>query len=226
MIEKLSISVVVPALNAAGGLEKTVQGIIRSVNEVIVADGGSTDATQAVAERLGARVIQAEKGRGPQLRAGAAAASSAWLLFLHADTRLSPGWQDAARQFMEQPGNHIQAAAFRFRLDAQHPAARRLERIVAWRCRCFGLPYGDQGLLIHRAFYERLGGFNAIPLMEDVDMVRRIGRRNMVMLKADAITSAARYQRNGYWRRSARNLILLGLYWLGVPPRFLVRIYG
>ena len=97
---------------------------------------------------------------------------------------------------------------------------------MAWRCRCFGLPYGDRGLLIHRAFYERLGGFNAIPLMEDVDMVRRIGRRNMVMLKADAITSAARYQRNGYWRRSARNLILLGLYWLGVPPRFLVRIYG
>lgn len=223
--ETVNISVVVPTLNAAIGLERMIAGLDGCAREVIAADGGSTDGTQALAERLGMRVVQTEEGRGTQLRAGAAMASGAWLLFLHADTNLGPGWQRPVSLFMEQPGNDARAAAFRFRLDDPHQAARRLERIVDWRCRRFGLPYGDQGLLIHRAFYEQLGGYKAIPLMEDVDIVRRIGRSNIKMLNADAITSAARYRRNGWRRRSARNLVLLSLFWLGVPPRMLVRLY-
>ena len=223
---KLDISVVIPTLNAVDGLESTLANLGDAASEVIVVDGGSSDGTLLLAEQLGARLVKAERGRGVQMRAGAAAARGGWLLFLHADTKLGEGWQEDVRRFIGQPGNESRAAAFCFKLDDGDRAARRLERLVAWRCRRFGLPYGDQGLLIQRVFYERLGGFKPIPLMEDVDLVRRIGRQNIVMLDTDAVTSAARYRRNGYWRRSARDLLLLSLYWLGVPPRLLVRAYG
>lgn len=127
---------------------------------------------------------------------------------------------------MGDPANLERVAVFRFSLDEASPPARRLERLVAWRSRFFGLPYGDQGLLISRRFYERLGGFRAMPLMEDVDLVRRIGRRHLVLLDARAITSAARYRRDGWLLRSLRNLLCLTLYFLGLPPRLLLRFYA
>lgn len=225
-IREMPVSVVVPTLNAAAGLGRAIGAVADKVSEVIVVDGGSGDCTVEIANDLGARVIAAEKGRGVQLAAGAAGATSDWLLFLHADTRLHAGWQEPAAAFIAEGRNSRRAAYFQFRLDDSSPKAKRLERLVAWRCRRFGLPYGDQGLLISRAFYQELGGFKPIPLMEDVDFVRRIGRYNLVMLEADAVTSAARFKRDGYWLRSLRNLFLLGLYTLGVPPRWLVRVYG
>ncbi len=95
-----------------------------------------------------------------------------------------------------------------------------------WRAATLGLPYGDQGLLIAKGFYEALGGYRPLPLMEDVEFARRIGRRRMVILEAEAVTSAARYRRHGWWLRPLRNLTLLGLYFLGAPPRILLRLYG
>ena len=109
---------------------------------------------------------------------------------------------------------------------AAEPGARRIERWAAWRCRALALPYGDQGLLISRAHYGRLGGFHPLPLMEDVDLVRRIDRNDLVPLEADAITSADRYRRDGWWLRPLRNLTCLSLYFAGVPPRTLRRLYG
>src|SRR5262249_6449201 len=103
--------------------------------------------------------------------------------------------------------------------------ARRVERLVAWRCRTFGLPYGDQGLVLARGFYRRLGGFRPLPLMEDVDLVRRIGRRPLVMLEAGAVTSARRYERDGWLRRPLRNLACLTLYFAGLPTPVLQRLY-
>ncbi len=217
---------VVPALNAAASLQALLPTLRQYVAEVVVVDGGSDDGTAEVAERLGARVVAAERGRGQQLAAGAEAAQRQWLLFLHADTRLQEPWAVEVRRFIGHPENRNRGACFEFRLDDATSKARRLERLVNWRCRRFGLPYGDQGLLAHRSLYERAGGFRPIPLMEDVDLIRRIGRGNIVVLEADAITSARRYRRDGYWRRPARNLCLLSLYWLGVPPRLLVKAYG
>jgi hypothetical protein len=157
-----------------------------------------------------------------QLRAGAAAANAPWLLFLHADTCLAPGWAAEAAAFMaDDPGR---AGYFRMRLDDEAAAARRLERVVAWRSRVLGLPYGDQGLLISAALYRQLGGHAAIPLMEDVDLARRLGRGRLRALGSAAVTSAARYRR-GYLRRSCRNLALLALYFCGVPPDRLARLY-
>jgi hypothetical protein len=127
---------------------------------------------------------------------------------------------------MAHEGNRARAAYLRFRLDDRSPAARRIEAIVDWRCRLLALPYGDQGLLIAAAFYRALGGFRPLPLMEDVDLVRRIGRRRLVPLAADAVTSAARYRREGYLSRPLRNLGCLALYFLGLPPRVILRLYG
>jgi rSAM/selenodomain-associated transferase 2 len=221
----VEISVVIPTLDAAATLSGTLQ-TLGGVSEVIVADGGSHDTTLDVATRHGARFIRAPKGRGYQLAAGADLARGDWLLFLHADTRLDPDWKTAVEAFVADPMNKKMAATFNFRLDDNSPQARRLEWIVAWRGRSLGLPYGDQGLLIHRDLYRAVGGYRAWELMEDVDLVRRIGRKRLVTLPSAARTSAARWKQEGWLARSARNLFCLSLYFLRVPPRLIARIYG
>lgn len=224
------LSVVIPTLDAAATLPATLAGLAPAraaglVRETLVVDGGSHDDTAQVAARAGARVLAAPRGRGSQLAAGAEAVEGDWLLFLHADTVLDAGWAAAARAFIARPDAAARAAAFRFALDDPDPRARRIERMVRWRVRVLGLSYGDQGLLISRALYREVGGYRPLPLMEDVDMVRRLGRARLVVLDAAALTSAARYRRDGWWRRPARNLLVLGLHYLGVPPGLLRRLY-
>lgn len=217
------LSVVIPTLNAAAQLPATLAAMGSAAAEVVVADGGSADGTEGLARSLGARVIAASRGRGSQLAAGIAAARGPWLLLLHADTRLAPGWAGAVRTAMAEPGR---AFHFRFALDDAAPAARRLERAVAWRCRALALPYGDQGLLIHRDLLAAAGGMRPLPLMEDVDLIRRLGRARLGALDIAALTSAERWRRGGYLARSARNLLCLSLWFLGVPPRIIARVYA
>jgi rSAM/selenodomain-associated transferase 2 len=217
------LSVVIPALNAAATLPDTIAALDGVPAEIVIAAGGSRDGTAAAAARLGAVVVEPSGGRGVQLAAGVAAARGPWLLLLHADTRLAPGWTQAIRGAMRDPGR---AAYFRFVLDDDAPAARRLERAVAWRCRVLALPYGDQGLLIHRDLLAAVGGVKPLPLMEDVDLIRRLGRARLRALDVAAVTSAERWRRDGYLRRSARNLGCLTLWSLGVSPRIIARLYG
>jgi len=226
------ISVVIPTLNAEATLPRcfdcliqaTVKGLVRAV---IVADGGSGDGTVMLAEEVGAHVVSSPRGRGKQLAAGAEAAHSDWLLFLHADTALEPGWEAEAESFIERSGvARPRAAAFRFALDDFGFSARMLEWLVGLRCFLFGLPYGDQGLLISRRHYRKIGGYRPLPLMEDVDIVRRIRRRHLVMLRSRAVTSAERFRKDGYARRSLRNLSILFLYALRVPAQVLAKLYG
>jgi rSAM/selenodomain-associated transferase 2 len=226
--EHINVSVVIPTFDAARELPATLAALAdaRLVVEIVVADGGSNDDTVGVAEAGGARIVNASRGRGTQLAAGAAAASGDWLLFLHADCRLAPGWEAAVAAFVAAPGAPGRAGYFAFALDDAGPAARRLEHIVAWRCRVFALPYGDQGLLIARALYDKVGGFAALPLMEDVEFVRRLGRRRLVLLGAPAYASTRRYREGGYIRRPLRNLLCLSLYFMGVPARHIARLYG
>ena len=208
----------IPTLNAAHLLPPLLKQL-RDMGEVILADGGSVDAIAA----LGRQLVVAPPGRGSQLAAGAAAAQGAWFLFLHADTRLGEGWQAGVLAALALPSR---AHYFRFALDDPSPQARRLEAAVAWRCRWLALPYGDQGLLISRPLYMALGGYRPLPLMEDVDLVRRLGRARLSPMGARAITSAERWRRDGWSRRSARNLLTLGLYLCGVRPERLVRFYA
>ena len=222
-----SLSVVIPTLDAAATLPRTLDALRSWPGaEIVVADGGSTDDTVAVAEAAGARVVQAPRGRGVQLAAGATATGGNWLLFLHADSVPQAGWIEAVTDFIADPANAMRASVFALRFDDPAPAARRLERVVAWRTQHLGLPYGDQGLLIARTCYDSLGGFRPLALMEDVDMARRIGRHRLAMLPAAVLTSAVRYRREGWVRRSLRNLACLALYYLGLPPRLIARVYG
>lgn len=227
------ITVVIPTLNAAADLGPTLAALVPAVidgvvADVVIADGGSDDETVKVAELSGAKLVTAQAGRGAQLAAGASAGRGDWLLFLHADTVLSKGWhEEVARHIARIGAGRVddQAAAFRFALDDAGLQPRMLEAMVRLRCQLFKLPYGDQGLLISRALYDDVGGFKEIPLMEDVDLVWRLGRRRIGLLETKAVTSSIRFRRDGYFMRSTRNLALLMLFVLRVPPTTLARYY-
>lgn len=192
------------------GLE---MGLIR---EVILVDGGSSDETKRIADTAGANVIDCSAGRGRQLRAGADAARSDWLLFLHADTVLSRDWAErAAAHMTDNPGK---AAAFTLAYRSDASRARWLAGRANWRSRVLGLPYGDQGLLISRSLYDKIGGFEDIPLMEDVSIVRRIGKKRLSVLSAEARTSGEKYEQAGWRRRAWRNAFLVVRYFLGADP--------
>jgi rSAM/selenodomain-associated transferase 2 len=228
------ITVVIPTLNAGKHLARTLTALVPAavdglVREVIIADGGSTDATAEIAEASGATFLTAERGRGQQMRAGARAAKSRWLLFLHADTVLQAPWEDEAVRFIRavDHGDAPEAAGvFRFALDDSGVSARLLEAVVHLRGIALRLPYGDQGLLISRRLYEGVGEFQPMALMEDVEMARRLGRSRIIRLNARALTSPRRYRQDGYIRRMLRNMTCLTLYYLRVPPRYLVKLYG
>lgn len=223
------LSIVIPTLNAAGELPATLEPLVAGavdglVAQLVVADGGSTDQTLAIADAAGADIVCAVPGRGGQLAAGAGRARGDWLLFLHADTSLDPAWVGKVKAFIGEMGPDC-AGYFRFALDDERFRARLLERLVALRCRGLALPYGDQGLLISRRLYDRIGGYPVLPLMEDVAIARRLGRRHLRPMSVRAVTSAARYRREGYLRRGLRNLACLACYFLGVQPARLVRLY-
>lgn len=232
--DRAMFSVVLPTYNAAGSLPLTLAGLLDAnrqglIADVTVSDGGSSDDTVEIAEAAGARVVLSPRGRGAQLAAGAAEAKGAWLLFLHADTRLSADWVDAAVMHAETAFDR-RAAVFRlaFAENGWRPD------LVAFggnlRARLLGLPYGDQGLLISRPHYDRLGGYRKdLPLFEDIDLVRRIvrtgGRRALSILPAVAATSAVRYEREGYTRRVVGNARLLIAYLSGTDPAVLAERY-
>jgi rSAM/selenodomain-associated transferase 2 len=218
------VSVVIPVLNRSAELADSLRAL-PEVGEVIVVDGGSSDGSAETAARHGARVVTSAPGRGKQLRAGAEQASCRWLLFLHADTRLDPAaWSSISRMVAREDTNR--AGFFRFALDDPAWQARLIERGVGLRVALLALPYGDQGLLIHRSLYEEIDGYRDMPLMEDVDLVRRLGRTRLVRLAGTATTSAERWRGRGWARQSVSNLKCLLLYLLGAPAERIAAIRG
>lgn len=220
----MNLSIVIPTLNAAATLSQMLRALEQG-DECIIVDAFSTDSTREIAAANGAMLLVSEPGRGGQLRAGAVAATGDWLLFLHADTELAPGWRKVVEAYTRQSGAERCAAVFRFSLDSPDWRARLIELGVAVRVFLFGLPYGDQGLLIRRSYYEALGGYDSIPIMEDVDFVRRIGRQRIRVLPCKARTSAIRWRSDGWVRRSLRNLYCLFLFYRGVSPFEIRKIY-
>ena len=218
------ISVVIPTVNSERLLPRCFDSLITAavrgvVREVIVSDAGSSDSTLEIADAAGAHIVHARKGRGQQLAEGAAIARSDWLLFLHPETALEPGWEVEAESFidqavMEQP----RAAVFRFALEDFGNAARRAEALAGLRTAMFALPFGDQGMLIPKRLYQKIGGYRALADMEDADLVRRIGRRRLVSLRARAV-NAARPPKS-----ALRGAALILLHALRVPSGVLARL--
>ena len=163
-------------------------------------------------------------GRARQMNAGAAAPRGRWLLFLHVDSRLAPGWADAIRR--AGTDSRTVGGCFRLALDSPDWRARVIERGVRLRVRLLGLPYGDQGLFVRRDVFDAMGGYRDLPLMEDLDLVRRLKRAGR--LHRDSLTvstSPRRWERDGWFRRSVVNPCLATLYCLGISPRVLARLY-
>jgi rSAM/selenodomain-associated transferase 2 len=232
------LTVVVPTFNAADSLPATlaalrdevarasaIKGLQVPELEIVVSDGGSSDGTPTMAEGLGARVVSAAKGRAAQLRAGAAVARGEWLLFIDADTRLAEGWAARVAGFIANPANLGRAAAFTLKLDSDAPWAHRLEALIERRSRWLALPTGRQGLLISRSFYDALGGYPELPSLEDVDLINRIGAERLRVLPIAAITSAARYQGEGWLKRMMRDAVCVVLCLIGVPTNQVVRLH-
>lgn len=231
-MERPPISVVIPALNAEARLAACLDALVpaaveRLVREVVLVDGGSEDATREIADGFGATVLTASPGRGGQLKAGAEAARGEWFLFLHADTVLEDGW---AQEVSELIRNGIyDAGVFRLRFDAAGLAPRVVAFGANWRTRLARAPYGDQGLLISRAAYEAIGGYANAPLFEDVDIIDRLlrtrGANSLNLFRAAAVTSADRYERDGYVNRVVKNFILFARYRFGAAPEDLAKAY-
>lgn len=220
------VSVIVPVWHDAQALERLLTAEAAASEEWIVVNGDPDDQTlQPIRARFPAVTwLDAPRGRGPQMNAGAARASGAWLLFLHADTRLPARWRDELARV--QAAGDARWGCFRFGLDSNAWQARLIEYGVALRVRLLRLPYGDQGLFVRRDVFDAVGGFPAIPLMEDVALVRRLsGESPPWRSSLVARTSARRWQRDGWWRRSALNVSLLVRYWWGVPPERLAARY-
>ncbi|MEM9342104.1 MAG: TIGR04283 family arsenosugar biosynthesis glycosyltransferase [Pseudomonadota bacterium] len=214
------LTIVIPTLNAAedlpGALEALIEGLAAGlIRELIVSDGGSTDETSAIADAAGATVLNGPAGRGGQLHRGAETARGTWILLLHADTQLSPGWTEAVQTHIAETLDTAAYFRLRFRSSGVMPAL-----VSGWanlRSRRFGLPYGDQGLLISKAQLIDIGGVPKLPLMEDVALARALKGR-LRMLPAEALTSAAKYERDGWFRRGRRNLWTLSRYLMGADP--------
>lgn len=218
------ISVVIPTLNAADALPECLGALMEGlhaglIRDLIISDGGSADLTLEIAEEAGARIVTGAPSRGGQLRRGCAETGGDWILILHADTVLQPGWAEAVSAHLTRRT----PAAFRLAFRARGIAPKWVSGWANLRSRIFGLPYGDQGLLVPRDAYHAAGGYPDQPLMEDVELARRLPR--ITLLETRAFTSAERYERAGWLRRGSRNLWTLLRYFLGADPQVLAQAY-
>jgi rSAM/selenodomain-associated transferase 2/rSAM/selenodomain-associated transferase 1 len=218
------LSVIIPTLNEAGQIARTIAAAASAEAEILVSDGGSTDRTIAIARSLGARIVTGDRGRAGQQNRGAAAAQGEVLLFLHADTRLPRNYGDHIFDVMMDRRTVL--GAFRFETDVQTPAMRWIARFTNLRAGWLNLPYGDQGLFMRRTDFNRFGGFPDTPIAEDLYLVRKMTRHGRVSLApAAAVTSGRRWRRLGPLRTTLINTTIAIGCLAGVPPERLAPLY-
>ena len=214
-------SVVIPVLNDARSLCRLLDDLRNSGFEIVVVDGGSDDDSVAVASTVG-RVVSSPRGRGAQMDAGARIAGGDWLWFLHADTRAPVA---AVRELVERRREPAWGF-FAVRLDARPWPYRMIERTMSWRSAASGIATGDQGIFVHRELLDAVGGVPKQPLLEDVELCRRLRRlAKPVLMSVPLVTSARRWERHGI----ARSIVLMWWlrfrYFMGADPKALARHY-
>jgi rSAM/selenodomain-associated transferase 2 len=211
-----NISVIIPTLNEAANLTKCFPTDSQEV-EVIVADGESQDGTAEMAAAQGWKVCVSHPGRGRQMNAGAKIASGEIFLFLHADTRLPEDFAAHIRRILALPG--VSAGAFLLRVNSSQRQMRIIERVANWRSRRLQLPFGDQAIFLRAEQFWSVGGFPDLPIMEEVELIRRLRRHGRIgTAPVPVVTSARRWQKRGLWKTTLLNQVCLAAYYLGVSP--------
>jgi uncharacterized protein len=224
-ITDLKVSIIVPTLNEGSIIEKTLTEIRQlSPYELIVSDGGSVDDTLLIANRLCHRVITGCSGRGLQMNAGAKVATGDILLFLHADNRLEPDSYLKMHQCMKDP--KWIGGAFTLCIESDKRLLKLITLLANIRSKYFGLAYGDQGFFVRKEIFNKMNGFAPIPICEDLDFYQRLKKKGPVMLlKEKAHTSPRRWNQEGIFFTTARNILIAVLFGLGFPPRILTKWY-
>jgi rSAM/selenodomain-associated transferase 2 len=225
------LGVVIPCRNEAGSLPALLaqlQSAPELVAAVVVVDGGSHDGSARLAALGGAQVLRCGPNRGLQLAAGAATLTTPWLLLLHGDVRLPPGWAEAVgNAIARSDANHGPAWWFDLGIQGVDPALRLVELAVAWRSRWRQLPYGDQGLLLGRPLLERAGGIPPLPLMEDLELARRLAPLTRLRSLGLALAvSDRRWRERGVWQTTLANARLRRLWRQGIPIETLAALYA
>jgi rSAM/selenodomain-associated transferase 2 len=220
------VSLIIPVFRDTAEARKLLVTLVPDSRvEIIIVDGGcDLNLDKITASRTDVKLLRTSPGRGRQMNVGGTSATGNWLLFLHADCRLPHKWLTAIDSAGQDPATV--GGWFQFQLNTQVWQARILEYFVALRIKILHLPYGDQGIFVKKMVFEKLGGFREWPLMEDVDFVRRLQKNGKVYPSVlSVITSARRWEQDGWVNRSARNLILISLYCIGVSPTHLAKWY-
>lgn len=222
----MRISVIIPTLNEATSIARTVAGVREAgACEVVVVDGGSGDGTFGIVTSLADIALSAPRGRASQMNAGARAATGEILLFLHADTVLPRNFPQLLQDALHDPA--VLGGRFDVRLDACGWSFRMIETLMNVRSRLTRIATGDQAIFIRRDVFVAVGGFSELELMEDIEFSRRLKRMGKITcLRAQVVTSARRWQRDGVWRTIGLMWLLRLAYFLGVPPRRLKTFYS
>jgi rSAM/selenodomain-associated transferase 2 len=222
---KKSISIIIPTLNEANVIGETITRLPESEQvEIVVVDGGSSDGTAELARKLGVRVLSAAPSKAKQMNAGAAEARGEVLLFLHADTRLPEKFE--AMVLTAAAGKGFCAGAFSLGIDSEGWGLRLIERVANWRARFFKMPYGDQALFVSRQLFYEIGGFADYPIMEDFDFICRLKKKGTITILPESVmTSPRRWQNFGVFKTWLLNQIIIGAYFIGIPPQQLAFWY-
>jgi len=218
------LSVIIPAYNEQDNIVQAIESASPGAHDIVVVDGGSQDETVHRAASAGATVRTGVTGRGPQQNLGAWHAEGDTLLFVHADSRLPKGYADEVEHILSRPG--VGLGAFSLAIEGEHPGLRWVERGAKLRSKIRKRPYGDQSLFIRRDLFERLSGFPAVPLLEDLELVQRVKtRRQVAVSPLPNHCSARRWETNGILRTTLRNQKILAAYALGISPTRLAEWY-